>query len=137
MGIVPVACWPPECGSGGDTKTFGLELEPIPLRNTCSERARQRPSDNRSGHCVVDAQPSSVMSRSNAVTRGADSASEPAMSTPIQAASPQFCCARAASGHAAAAPPSSVMISRRFTRSPRRRGQAMSAAGRGRAFEPS
>ena len=37
------------------------------------------------------------------------------------------CCARAASGHAAAAPPSSVMNSRRLTRSPRRRGQAASA----------
>ena len=34
------------------------------------------------------------------------------------------CCARAASGHAAAAPPSSVMNSRRFIRSPRRRGRA-------------
>ena len=38
------------------------------------------------------------------------------------------CCARAASGHAAAAPPTSVMNVRRFifaiTRSPRRRGQA-------------
>ena len=33
------------------------------------------------------------------------------------------CCARAASGHAAA-PPSNVMNSRRFTRSPRRRGRA-------------
>ena len=32
------------------------------------------------------------------------------------------CCARAASGHAAAALPSSAMNSRRFTRSPRRRG---------------
>ena len=32
------------------------------------------------------------------------------------------CCA--ASGHAAAAPPSRVMNSRRFTRSPRQRGQA-------------
>ena len=32
------------------------------------------------------------------------------------------CCARAVSGHAAA-PPSSVMNSRRFIRSPRRRGR--------------
>jgi hypothetical protein len=31
------------------------------------------------------------------------------------------CCARAASGHATAAPPISVMNARRFTRSPRRR----------------
>ena len=34
------------------------------------------------------------------------------------------CWVRAASGHVAAAPPSSVMNSRRFTRSPRRRGRA-------------
>jgi uncharacterized protein YchJ len=31
------------------------------------------------------------------------------------------CCARAASGHAAAAPPSSVMKARRFIRATRRR----------------
>jgi hypothetical protein len=37
------------------------------------------------------------------------------------------CCAPATSGHAAAAPPSSVMNSRRLTRSPRRRGLAASA----------
>src|SRR5262245_26021530 len=37
------------------------------------------------------------------------------------------CCARAATGHAAAAPPNSVMNSRRFIRSPRRRGRASSA----------
>src|SRR5262249_2064698 len=35
------------------------------------------------------------------------------------------CCARAASGHVAAAPPSSVMNARRFTRSPRRQGRAV------------
>ena len=46
------------------------------------------------------------------------------------------CCARAASGHAAA-PPSSVMNSRRLTRSPRRRGQAASAALGDRAPWPS
>ena len=39
------------------------------------------------------------------------------------------CCARAASGHAAA-PPSSVMNSRRLTRSPRRRGRAGSGNSR-------
>src|SRR5262245_15758713 len=33
------------------------------------------------------------------------------------------CCARAASGHAAAAPPSNEINSRRFIRSPRRRGR--------------
>src|SRR5436309_10059969 len=35
------------------------------------------------------------------------------------------CCARAASGHVAAAPPRSVMNSRRFIQSPRRRGRAV------------
>src|SRR5262249_16558756 len=47
-------------------------------------------------------------------------------------------CARAASGHAAVAPPSSVMNVRRFmfalTRLPRRRGRALSSACRGRAL---
>ena len=42
------------------------------------------------------------------------------------------CCARAASGHAAA-PPSSVMNSRRLIRSPRRRGRATIVVPRGRA----
>src|SRR5262249_47125067 len=42
-------------------------------------------------------------------------------------------CARAASGHVAAAPPSMVMNSRLLPRSPRRRGGAVSAGFRGRA----
>src|SRR5262249_61880864 len=42
------------------------------------------------------------------------------------------CCARAASGHAAAAPPRSVMNSRLFTRSPRRKARAAWAGFRGR-----
>ena len=46
------------------------------------------------------------------------------------------CCARAASGHAAAAPPSSVMNLRLFIRSPRRRWRAAAAALRGRAPWP-
>ena len=46
------------------------------------------------------------------------------------------CCARADTGHAAA-PPSSPMTPRRFTRSPRLRGRAASEALRGRAPSPS
>jgi hypothetical protein len=42
--------------------------------------------------------------------------------------------ARAASGHAAAAPPRNVMKSRRFIRSPRRRSLATSAARSGRVL---
>ena len=41
------------------------------------------------------------------------------------------CCARAVSGHAAAAPPSSVTNARLFIQLPRRRGQAASVALRG------
>ena len=40
---------------------------------------------------------------------------------------PSACCARAATGHDAAAPPSNVMNSRRLTRSPRLRARAGSA----------
>jgi hypothetical protein len=43
-----------------------------------------------------------------------------------------ICCARAASGHVAAAPPSSEINSRLFTRSPRRQARAASPAHRGR-----
>src|SRR5262249_62337614 len=47
------------------------------------------------------------------------------------------CCARAASGEAAAAaPPSSVMNVRLFTRSPRRRGRAASVEPQGRSSWP-
>ena len=46
------------------------------------------------------------------------------------------CCARAASGQAAAIPPRSVMNSRRFIRSPRRRWRAPLAAPRCRALAP-
>jgi len=46
------------------------------------------------------------------------------------------CCPRAASGHAVAAPLSSVMNSRRVIRSPRRRGRVATAEFRGRARRP-
>ena len=64
---------------------------------------------------------------SNAARRARTSVSSASvadpMSTPMRR-TPSPCCARAASGHAAA-PPSSVMNSRRLTRSPRRRGRAV------------
>jgi hypothetical protein len=47
------------------------------------------------------------------------------------------CCALAASGHATAAPPSSVMNARRFIRSPRRRGRAQLQEYRARALSQS
>src|SRR5262249_13827237 len=56
-----------------------------------------------------------------------------AWSTPIRRIR-SACCACAASGHTAVAPPMSVMNSRLFTRSPRRRGPAASAALGGREF---
>src|SRR5262249_55939720 len=45
---------------------------------------------------------------------------EPVTNQPIRGTFVVRCCAGAASGHAAAAPPSSVMNSRLFIRSPRR-----------------
>jgi CheY-like chemotaxis protein len=56
--------------------------------------------------------------RLNAVRNGAESPGVVILTNPITGIA---CCARAASGHAAAAPPSSVMNSRRFIQSPRRR----------------
>jgi hypothetical protein len=53
------------------------------------------------------------------------------MANALSARVPVGRCARAASGHAAAAPPSSVMNSRRLIRSPRRRARETSAARRG------
>ena len=63
-----------------------------------------------------------------AVRRACDSGSSAAVciSTPMRRIRS---CARAARGHAAAAPPTSVMNSRRFIRSHRRRGRAGLAAG--------
>jgi hypothetical protein len=52
------------------------------------------------------------------------SLSASAVNTPMRR---MLSCPRAATGHAAAAPPSSDMNSRRFIRSPRRRGRATSA----------
>ena len=53
-------------------------------------------------------------------------AADPLFRNPITGSA--SCCARAASGHATAAPPSSVMNSRRFIQSPRRQPRAESAA---------
>src|SRR5262245_16508642 len=66
-----------------------------------------------------------------AVTRYARSAGSETLRNPMVGSFPA-CCARAVSGHVAA-PPSSAMNSRLFTRSPRRRGRAKSTALRGRA----
>jgi hypothetical protein len=67
-----------------------------------------------------------------APTRWLSSAGVLETSSPIVGSFP-VCCARAASGHAAAAPPSSVTNSRLFTRSPRRRAAEVTRARRGRA----
>jgi len=74
------------------------------------------------------------MSIDNAAMRALPSASSAAvlMSTPIRRIRSR-CCACAASGHTAAAPPSSLMNCLRFTRSPRRHERAASAAPRCRA----
>ena len=68
----------------------------------------------------------------NAPMRACPSASSVVISTPMRRIR-SGCCARAANGHAAAAPPSSVMNSRRFIRSPRRPALATCRGFRGRA----
>ena len=82
-------------------------------------------------------QPDSCSPCANAVTRAVDSGSAAAgfMSTPMRRIR-SACCARAVSGHAAA-PLSSVMNARLFTRSPRRRGRARSLEFRGPGLSPS
>ncbi len=88
------------------------------------------------GHGAIDAgggytyfnpqtgQPSSCSRCAKAATHGLQADGVPAPKNPMVGSLPA-CCARAASGHATAAPPSSVMNSRRFiTRSPRRRGRS-------------
>src|SRR5262249_56479418 len=60
--------------------------------------------------------------RRNAAAMGRNPSGDAALRNPITGITP--CCARAASGHVAAAPPSSVMNSRRLIQSPRRRGRA-------------
>ena len=62
-----------------------------------------------------------------AVTRASRAEPFPGCSTPTLRFFPS-CCAPTATGHANAAPPSSVMNSRLLIRSPRRRGRAASAA---------
>jgi hypothetical protein len=77
--------------------------------------------------------PNRLSSARNAARRARPSGSSAAksMSTPMRRTG--LDCARAASGHATAALPSSVMNSRLFTRSPRRRPTAVSAARSDRA----
>src|SRR5262245_5911297 len=70
-------------------------------------------------------QPISLRPLRKAATRDADASREPGLTRPMTGTA--GCCARAATGHAAA-PPSSVMNSRRFIRSPRRRWRAVLAA---------
>src|SRR6516165_8282500 len=68
-------------------------------------------------------QPEVCSACSNAARRAADSGSSPARAptTPMRLIR-SGCCARAAIGHAAAAPPSRVMNARLLTRSPRPQG---------------
>ena len=92
-----------------------------------------RPSAQRTSSTTVrpSIQPSSRSRWTKAGTHCPWTAGAPELSNPIFGNFPD-CCARAASGHAAA-PLSSVMNARRLIRSPRRPAQAASAARRGRA----
>ena len=101
------------------------ELRPIPPRICERVRRRSRPSGCRCARCGRRSSPIALSACANA----SDAALRFRIVRRVSASTPMRrirsgCCARAASGQAAAAPPTSVMNSRRFIRSPRRRGRA-------------
>jgi hypothetical protein len=132
MGIVEVAFLAAEAPG----------LDPVTITSTFARtsssaswgRRSRLPSAKRSSNATFwpSIQPSSLRPCRNSASMGASVATERGDKRPIRAT--LFgCCARAASGHATAAPPRSVMKSRRFIQSPRRRARQAAAAGQGRA----
>jgi hypothetical protein len=126
MGIVRVAF----------LSVLAAGVPPVTITSTCDPTSSAARSGSRSTrscphfHSMATVlpltYPRSRRPSTNAWVRVAKDAGVPNRRTPIRGTL-WDCCARAASGHAAAAPPSSVMNSRRFTRSPRRRGRVASA----------
>src|SRR5262249_61867092 len=92
-----------------------------PLQLAVADRAAFAPQD----------QAALLKPRRNAATDGAHSLAVALPRSPITGI--VGCCARAPSGHVAAAPPSSVMNARRLTRSPRRQAPVTCPGFRGRA----
>jgi hypothetical protein len=121
------------CGGVGGAKG-GDQGECGPAKHVPDAERSLRPSAHRYSIVMLRSsiQPSSRSRCIKAAIRwlSAEGVVEPR--SPI-VGSLSVCCARAASGHAAAAPPRSVMKSRRFTRSPRPRWRVAAAALRGRA----
>jgi hypothetical protein len=104
-----------------------------------SAKRSGRPSPQRYSIMMLrpSIQPSSPRRCANAALHGIVVEAVAAPRNPTVGSFPGRCWALAASGHAAAAPPSSVMNLRRLIiRSPRRRGRAASAAPRGQALWP-
>ena len=92
--------------------TSPARARPIPPRICGVGRHRPRPTGSRSARCARRSSPiaAALQERCNEPLPASGS-SAPGMSTPMRRIRSR-CCARAASGHAAAAPPSSVMNSR-------------------------
>ena len=96
-----------------------------------SARCVPRPSDTRSRHCGPRSSPAHAIAGQRRRSIGSVPPPYPSQQPDGHHFPP--CSGRAASGHAAAAPASSVMNSRRLTRSPRRRGRASAWEFRGQA----
>ena len=134
------------CSKGVTTGTLLARMASgasVTNSDACARKRSASPAPQRRSMRTLrpTAQPASCSPCRNAARRACPSASSAArfMSTPMRLTFSRDC-ARAASGHAAA-PPSSVMNSRRLTlpliRSPRRRGRAESAALQGQALSRS
>src|SRR5262249_10916423 len=124
IGMVDVACF-----TGAAALSAGTMTSTLRRTNSAATSAKRsgRPSAQR--YLIVTVrpsiQPSSPKRRTKASVHGRQTDAAAAPRRPMVGTFPG-CCAVAASGHAAAAPPSSVMTLRRFIQSPRRRGRATS-----------
>src|SRR5262245_59693136 len=132
MGMIDVACFVARvCGVPDVTMTLTLSR----TNSAALWAARSaRPSDQRYSIAMVrpSVQPSSRSRCTKAATHSL-AAERVLWPKKPMVGSLSPCCARTASGQATAAPPSSVMNSRLFTRSPRRRGRESRAVTKTRA----
>jgi hypothetical protein len=129
IGIAEVACL-----SVGAALSFVTMTSTLSRTNSAAISAMRsgRPSDHRCSMAMVrpSIQPSSRSRATKAAVHGAQAVASPPRNPIVGSLADR--CARAASGHAATAPPINAMNSRRLTRSPRRRGATSQSAPRGR-----
>jgi antirestriction protein ArdC len=104
----------------GDDDTADMRI--VPMLREYTARCVPPPSDTRSRCCDHRSNRARAAAPQKAATHWFAAEAVIAPKNPMVGSLPG-CCARATSGHAAAAPPSVAMKARRFIRSPRRRGR--------------